>query len=72
VHTTTTATVLPLQVLADRMEFFNENPAADNFGKVRGQLAEVKDIMVENIGACAESDREGREAVKIEARACVS
>lgn len=39
------------QVLADRMEFFNENPAADNFGKVRGQLAEVKDIMVENIGA---------------------
>lgn len=40
-----------LQVLSERMEFFNENPAADNFGKVRGQLAEVKDIMVENIGA---------------------
>ena len=32
------------------MEFFNENPNADNFGKVRGQLAEVKDIMVDNIG----------------------
>jgi hypothetical protein len=39
------------RVLSDRMEFFNENPAADQFGKVRGQLAEVKDIMMDNIGA---------------------
>jgi hypothetical protein len=31
-------------------EFFNENPGADNFGKVKDQLSEVKDIMVENIG----------------------
>jgi len=37
------------RVLSDRMEFFNENPQADQFGKVRGQLAEVKDIMMENI-----------------------
>jgi hypothetical protein len=38
------------RVLSDRMEYFNDNPNADNFGKVRGQLTEVKDIMVENIG----------------------
>ena len=37
------------RVLAERMEFFNENPAADNFGKVRGQLAEVKEVMMDNI-----------------------
>lgn len=39
------------RVLSDRMEYFNENPGADNFGKVKDQLTEVKDIMVENIGA---------------------
>jgi len=32
-----------------RQTFFNENPAADAFGKVKDQLAEVKDVMVENI-----------------------
>lgn len=37
------------RVLAERMEFFNENPAADNFGQVKDKLAEVKDIMVQNI-----------------------
>lgn len=37
------------RVLGDRMEYFNENPGADNFGKVKDQLSEVKDIMVENI-----------------------
>jgi vesicle-associated membrane protein 7 len=37
------------RALADRLEFFNENPGADNFGKVKDQLSEVKDIMVENI-----------------------
>ena len=36
--------------------YFNENPAADNFGKVKDQLAEVKDVMVENIGAWALRD----------------
>jgi len=30
--------------------FFNDNPAADNFGRVKDQLAEVKDVMVDNIG----------------------
>lgn len=35
---------------ASLQAFFNDNPSADNFGKVRGQIAEVKDIMVENIG----------------------
>lgn len=37
------------RVLSDRMEFFNENPNADSFGKVRGQLNDVKDVMVKNI-----------------------
>ena len=32
-----------------RQTFFNDNPAADAFGKVKDQLAEVKDVMVENI-----------------------
>jgi hypothetical protein len=39
------------RTLADRMTYFNDNPAADSFGKVKDQLAEVKDVMVENIGA---------------------
>lgn len=34
-------------------EYFNDNPAADAFGKVRGQLDDVKGVMVENIGVCA-------------------
>ena len=37
------------RTLADRMTYFNDNPAADSFGKVKDQLAEVKDVMVENI-----------------------
>jgi vesicle-associated membrane protein 7 len=37
------------RVLEDRMAYFNDNPNADSFGKVRGQIAEVKDVMVENI-----------------------
>lgn len=37
------------RTMQDRMEFFNDNPAADNFGRVRDQLAEVKEVMVENI-----------------------
>ena len=37
------------RTIEDRMTFYNENPNADSFGKVRGQLNEVKDIMVENI-----------------------
>ena len=38
------------RVLSDRMEYFNDNPNADAFGKVRGQLDDVKGVMVENIG----------------------
>ena len=38
------------RVLSDRMEFFNDDPKADQFSKVRGQLNDVKDIMMENIG----------------------
>lgn len=37
------------RVLQDRMEYFNDNPNADNFGRVKEQLGEVKDIMVQNI-----------------------
>jgi len=37
------------RTLQDRMAFFNDNPAADNFGRVKDQLAEVKDVMVDNI-----------------------
>jgi len=37
------------RVLKSRMEFFNDNPAADNFGRLRGQIDEVRDIMVDNI-----------------------
>lgn len=37
------------QVLHDRGVFFSENPRADTINRVRGELAEVKNIMVENI-----------------------
>jgi vesicle-associated membrane protein 7 len=37
------------RVLSDRMAYFNDNPNADSFGKVRGQIADVKEVMVENI-----------------------
>ncbi len=36
-------------VLHDRGVFFTENPRADTINRVRGELAEVKNIMVENI-----------------------
>ena len=31
------------------MDFFNDNPAADAFGKVKNQIEDVKGVMVENI-----------------------
>ena len=37
------------RVLQDRMDFFNDNPAADSFGKVKNQIEDVKGVMVENI-----------------------
>ena len=37
------------RVLQDRMDFFNDNPNADSFGKVKNQIEDVKGVMVENI-----------------------
>lgn len=36
-------------VLRQRMEFFNTNPNADNFGVVQAKIDVVKDVMIENI-----------------------
>lgn len=30
-------------------DYFNDNPAADNMSKVKGQIEDVKGVMVENI-----------------------
>ena len=30
-------------------DYFNDNPAADSFGKVKNQIEDVKGVMVENI-----------------------
>lgn len=38
------------RVLKGDMEYFNDNPAGDKMGAVRGQLDKVRGIMVENIG----------------------
>lgn len=37
------------RVLQDRMDFFNDNPEADNLSKVKGQIEDVKGVMVDNI-----------------------
>lgn len=37
------------RVMEDRLNYFNDNPNADSFGKVKGQLDEVKGVMVDNI-----------------------
>lgn len=37
------------RVLQDRMDFFNENPEADSLAKVKGQIEDVKGVMVDNI-----------------------
>lgn len=37
------------KVLASQLTYFNSDPAADNMGRLRGQINEVKDIMVQNI-----------------------
>ncbi|KAF8061160.1 VAMP713 [Scenedesmus sp. PABB004] len=36
-------------VLGQRMAFFSSDPAADTIGRVRGEIMQVKDIMIENI-----------------------
>ena len=37
------------RVLQDRMDFFNDNPEADSLSKVKGQIEDVKGVMVDNI-----------------------
>ena len=37
------------RVMEDRMNYYNDNPNADSFGKVKSQLEDVKGVMVENI-----------------------
>jgi len=39
------------KVLSSQLTHFNSSDA-DNFGRLRGQIDEVKNIMVQNIGAC--------------------
>lgn len=36
-------------VLAQRMEYFSQDSNADTINRVRGGVAEVKNIMIENI-----------------------
>ena len=37
------------RIMEDRLNYFNDNPNADSFGKVKSQLEDVKGVMVENI-----------------------
>ena len=37
------------KVMEKRMEFFNNDPSADTITHVRGQIKEVKEVMVDNI-----------------------
>ncbi len=37
------------RVLEERIGFFNDNPEADKFSKVKGQLEDVKGVMFDNI-----------------------
>ena len=38
-----------MQVLAERMGYWNHDPGADAFNRVRGAVADVKSVMIENI-----------------------
>ena len=38
-----------LQVLAERMDYWNHDPGADAINRVRGAVADVKSVMIENI-----------------------
>lgn len=37
------------QVLAQRADYYSSDPAADTINRVRGEIAQVKDVMIENI-----------------------
>ena len=37
------------RVLQNQIRYYNENPGADNIGRVRSQINDVKDVMVQNI-----------------------
>ena len=36
-------------MLQNQIRYYNENPGADNIGRVRSQINDVKDVMVQNI-----------------------
>ena len=38
-----------MQVLAERMDYWNHDPGADAINRVRGAVADVKSVMIENI-----------------------
>jgi hypothetical protein len=38
-----------VQVLAERMDYWNHDPSADAINRVRGAVADVKSVMIENI-----------------------
>lgn len=44
-------------VLQERMDWYNRNPQADAVSRARGDLAEVKDIMLQNIEKAGGKDR---------------
>lgn len=37
------------RVMQKQMEYYNDNPSADNINRVRSQIDDVKGVMVENI-----------------------
>lgn len=37
------------RVIQQRMDFFNNDPRADSINRVRGEIAEVKNVMIDNI-----------------------
>ena len=37
------------RVLQTQLEYYNSDPSADNIGRVRSQINDVKDVMVQNI-----------------------
>jgi vesicle-associated membrane protein 7 len=38
------------RVLSKQMDFYSTNPNADKLSRVRGEIDEVKSVMVQNIG----------------------
>ncbi|RKP25363.1 synaptobrevin, partial [Syncephalis pseudoplumigaleata] len=38
------------KIIAERMDFYSNSPSADRFRQVQGEIEQVKDVMVQNIG----------------------